>query len=325
MPHSSGGGSSGGGGGYHSGSDGPRGPRCSSRPFAGGTPYVYYDRHLHPHMCYCSEDPTKASPRSRIASYIFLGIFAIAPLAVVIFTGFHNPKKLATDYVANIKIEDRIDTLTAEEEATVQATFQEFYNVTGIAPYLVTMENDAWKASYASLQDYAYRYYVGEFGNDESHWLIAYSGDAGLPRVNWRFEGMQGNNTDNILTTRVTDRFNEAMYKGLSDSAYTVSRAVDEAFKGILPGIMDSSFYVPTPVLIFVIAWAAISSGALIYNVIQGSRAKYMKNAVKAPEGTTLKTCAHCGAQYYDGTVSRCPKCGNAVPDSRFASFGHDR
>lgn len=325
MPHSSGGGSS--GGGFHSSSSsggGRSGPRYSNRPFVGGTAYVYYyGREMRPRMTYCSEDPRTAKGPN-ILSYIFIALFAIIPVAIIVFFGFHNPQKLSTSYASNIDIDDRVNVLSTEEETSLKTTFNEFYEVTGISPYLLTIDNASWSTNYASLEDYAYRAYLGLF-NDESHWLIVYAGDGADPRVGWKFEGMQGNNTDNVLTVKVTDKFNETAYNNLKDSSKSVSASFQGAFEAIMPGIMDKSFYLEPGLIVFSAVWFGISCYALVSTVMSGFRIKAMRNAVKAPEGTTLKTCARCGAQYYDGTLDRCPKCGNAVPDSRFASFGGEK
>ena len=83
--------------------------------------------------------------------------------------------------------------------------------------------------NYNNLEEYAYSAYVNRF-QDEKHWLIVYEelGDvSSLPEdmyrypssdePEWQFWGMQGDDTDPILTAEVTEKFNAIFRQKLID------------------------------------------------------------------------------------------------------------
>ena len=314
MPHSSGGGSS--GGGFHSGSSSP-GPsyRTSSRYFPGATCYVYYGRGGHLCTVY-TNNPNKPTKKSTILTFAIVGVMMIAGGLVAFFGGYHNPKKIPTDYSTSITIQDQTGILDESEKTKLRGTFNEFFTVTGICPSVLTVDNSVWNTHYGSLNGYAYDAYLSRF-KDESHWLIVYS-DAGGSRNNWAFEGMQGNDTDGILYTAVTDRFNKSLHDSLSSNK-PVGESIDASFRLIMPNIMDASYHMELPVLIFVIAWEGILTVALISSIVQCFHNKGMQDAVKLDGQPNIKKCPSCGNEYAQGTVIRCPKCGGML---HFDAFG---
>ena len=320
MPHSSGGGSS--GGGFHSGSGGSSGPsyRTSSRYFPGSTCYVYYGWGGSMRTVYLSGD-AKAATKSRIVSLIGIGAFMLIGVGVAIFAGFHNPQKIATDYPTTMLIEDNTDVLTAAEENTLKATFQEFFDTSGICPSFVSIPNSTWKGHYASLSGYAYQKYLDLF-KDESHWLIVYSDDGN--KTNWAFEGMQGNNTDNVLSVNVTDRFNSYLYDSLSSSA-SVGASVDGAFHTIMPTMMQSYFGLDRGMIIFLAAWEGILGVLFVVTIVGAVRGKGLKNATKIDGELVRKCCPSCGNEYAEGTVTHCPKCGKQLFVDNYAHFSDHR
>lgn len=231
MPHSSGGGSS--GGGFHSGSS-SSGPthRTSSRPFPGAVCYVYYDRKGRAKTLYTNQNP-KTAMRIPVGTFLLLGFLALVPAAIIPIAGNHTPTKLPTNYVHTIHIQDNLEVLSKEDKATLQDTFQQFFDLSGICPGLISVSNATWKAHYPSLESYALQTYLSQY-SDESHWLIVYAADNNA-KSQWAFEGMQGNDTDGILPRRVTDVFNKNMVAGLGDSATSVGSAIDGAFCSIMP------------------------------------------------------------------------------------------
>ena len=83
--------------------------------------------------------------------------------------------------------------------------------------------------------------YVTEF-DDEEHWLVVYSEPTSPdPDFNdWYWEGMQGDDTDNIITVDVADDFKDLMQKYLTaNSRYDVSSAIAAAFDETTPNVMD--------------------------------------------------------------------------------------
>ena len=165
---------------------------------------------------------------------------------------------------------------------------------------------------YESFEDYAYEQYVNTF-KDEKHWLIVYFSRTGTLKENWGFEGMQGNDTDSILYEKVTNLFNETLYKSLKDEETTVSNAFIKAFDTITPDIMTPTFYMDTS---GIIVCSLLGGFIVLFTVVQIINSNHRKNIAKAVQvdGTLeLKTCAHCGNSYYANSVTKCPKCGHDV------------
>ena len=319
MPHSSGGGSSGGGfhsGSSYSGSSTPR-HRYSRTPFAGAICYVYYTPFSHsPRLLYT--DATPGSSKGSIASTIFLSIFMIAPWPFLIWSGFHNPEKLSTNYDTSIVLSDTKDLLTNAQEEAVKEKFEDFFTLSGITPALLVVDDADW-SNFATLEDYAYRRYISLF-SDEKHWLIVFS-TFGSNSARWSFEGMQGNDTDNILTKKVTDTFNKTLYESLGDSVYNLGPSINSAFDSILPGLMDKTFYIETPLIIFGAFWSGICAVGLGKSIYEIFRSRAVSKAVVAPADLSMKTCPHCHASYYAETVDKCPRCGGSVDYPRYAHF----
>ncbi len=157
----------------------------------------------------------------------------------MLFSTFYKPHKLATDYNVSIEIEDRAGVLESEDE--VYGAMSRFYLKTGISPSFVTVNYGDWKKHYVRLETYAYEKYLNMF-TDEKHWLIVYS----EPEENsdgfndWYFEGMQGDETDSILSDELGNEFTTILYNHLCDTTHypTVSNAVAAAFDEMTPKMM---------------------------------------------------------------------------------------
>ena len=313
MPHSSGGGSS--GGGFHGGSS-SSGPsyRTSSRMFPGATCYVYYGRGGRMHTVY-TNGPVGKSRKKNIFSYVLLGVMMAAGVGVAIFGSFHNPTKLSTDYSTTITIQDDINVLSVEEENTLQNTFKEFFTLSGICPSVLTVNDSTWNTHYASLSGYAYDAYLARF-KDESHWLIVYS-EASADHTHWAFEGMQGNDTDKVLFSSVTSRFNESLHSSLSASK-PLGASLEGAFRTIMPGLMDQSFRMETPLIIFLVIWEAALTVALVSAIINGVRNKGIENGFKVEGSAERLRCPSCGNEYIKGTIARCYRCGHILEEGAF-------
>ncbi len=323
MPHSSGGGFS--GGGFHSSSGGGHGSsgssnRTSTRPFPGAFCYVYYTRAGYARTLYTNRDP-KTVQKTSIGTWILLAFFFLVPIGVVLFTGNHTPKKLDTNYATTILVQDDLNVLSAEEEATLDTTFHEFFDISGICPSIVTVQTENWKTKYANLQGFAYDKYLNLF-KDESHWLIVYSADD-TSKKNWAFEGMQGNDTDGILSKKVTDAFNKTCYDNLTGATYTVGGAIDNAFRTIMPTMMDRYFYVEPSLWIFVGIWEAVMVLVTVSTVLGVIRNKNLKTAVKVEGEVKRAMCPHCGNEYIRGTIDRCPKCQAFLDDEDAPRYVH--
>ena len=311
MPHSSGGGGGsfgGGGGSFDSGSSGSDSVHYSNNPFPGADQYVYY-HHGSPHYFYTDVDPTKKpSPLRFLLLLIYLPFLAaLLPMAKGII---NIPKKLPIDYNTAIVINDDADVIT--DEAKLASSLEAFLDKTGIAPAVVTVDNETWQANYADLETYAYDWYVDNFP-DENHWLIMYSepqdpvqGD----RYYW--EGMQGDNTDNIITTQAAEGFNNNLNNLLAQGDRPdVSGSISKAFDDLTPTLMKVTFR-PQILFMGILFFGFIIFHALGMTGVIGSRRKY-RNAVQVVKGAKEVQCSACSGKYMSGTVETCPYCGAPV------------
>lgn len=191
-----------------------------------------------------------------------------------------------------------------------------FYNRTGISPAVITVENSDWQGVYSDLENYAYDLYVNHFA-DESHWLIVYSTPDGYSSSDgfedWYWEGMQGNDTDDVLTKSVTNSFNDELQKNLTArTRYTVSSAISTSFDDLTPTVMKSKvnwtmLFTSIAILAFVCLHACLMIG------INPKARKYAK-AKPCSDAAQEKACEYCGYTYVVDTCTECPHCGAPIP-----------
>lgn len=191
-----------------------------------------------------------------------------------------------------------------------------FYNRTGISPAVITVENSDWQGYYSDLENYAYDLYVNHFA-DESHWLIVYSTPDGYSSSDgfedWYWEGMQGNDTDDVLTKSVTNSFNDELQKNLTArTRYTVSSAISTSFDDLTPTVMKSKvnwamLFTSIAILAFVCLHACLMIG------INPKARKYAK-AKPCSDAAQEKACEYCGYTYVVDTCTECPHCGAPIP-----------
>lgn len=327
MPHSSGGGSHGGGshGGSHGGGGGG-GSSSSTRSsyFLGARHrYVYY-RRGRPYYAYSVYDENdfkkslKGQTIGSIISFIFLIPFVAAPLGI--FSSVLPAKPLKMDYSkTEIVIEDTVDVIDNEDE--LYASLEAFQEKTGITPYIYTITNEEWKDHHSSLENYAYEYYVNEF-EDESHWLLVYStsepDEGGY--VDWYWEGMQGDDTDKILNSGITNAFNDELHKNFLIKNVGVGESFVKAFNSINPKLMKVSG--AGSAIFFILFWY-VFVGLFIFTIISGMiKNKHLKNATEVDMATSEyeakqmeSRCTSCGGAYVPSFSTRvCPHCGATVP-----------
>ena len=137
-----------------------------------------------------------------------------------VFKGvFGKPEKLDMDYAKqDIVIEDRLELIDDKDKERIETSFKNFQDITGITPALVLVDNSLWNANYTNLENYSYELYLQNF-DDEKHWLIVYSEDGNAEEGAWKdwyWEGMQGDDTDSILTASKTDNFTKSLQDALS-------------------------------------------------------------------------------------------------------------
>ena len=316
MPHSSGGGSSSGGfhsssGSSHSSSSSSNSSRISSRPFSGATTYVYYSRGHEPRLMYTNGQPL-ASLKSGVISIFITSFILITVLIIFAFSGFHNPRKVSTNYNTSIVIHDNNGVLSVDEFSSITETFNDFLDKTGISPSLLTV-NEEYVSNPDDLEDYAYDEYLKYF-SDEKHWLIVYYSSKNTAKDNWTFEGMQGNDTDNILTEEVTNKFSRVMYASLHEEDTNLYEALTRSFNEITPTIMDKSYHLDAMQIFIGLFVGAIFTFFIVSQIISLNSQKKLQKAVKIPtKEPELKKCLYCDSSYYAGTIDHCPNCGAPV------------
>ncbi|MDE6742467.1 MAG: hypothetical protein K2J95_01150 [Lachnospiraceae bacterium] len=247
MAHRSGGGSHSGGhhsgGGHHSsgGRGGSNGPHYSNRPFRNSRRFRYYDRHGRERYLYGSEMPKKMGIFSLIVSilplipFILVGIFTL----VYPLSSLRPPKPLSPVYEpTDVHIMDTIGVI--DDKESLEKVLQEFEDTTGISPYIKTVYYDEWIWHYDEFWDYAYSEYLNTF-DDEQHFLIVYTEPENaeeLDFVDWFWEGIQGDDTDPILTESKVDRFGEDLQDNFLRNNISVGKAFEYTFEESLTYMM---------------------------------------------------------------------------------------
>ena len=321
MPHSSGGGSHGGGS-HHSSSHHSSSHRSgsgSSAPvrhvrtsyFAGSKRYVYM-RGSTPHYIYADYDVTKRRSPLRYFILLFYLPF-IFVLSVMARSAIIPPKKLYADYNTSIVVKDNINVIS--DMSGLKRSLQAFYDKTGISPAVFTVKNEDWQNNYSSLENYAYDLYVNAFP-DEKHWLIVYSQPEHPNRSfnDWYWEGMQGDDTSDIITSEKADVFNAKLQRYLSEDSKSVSQAISLAFDETTPNIMKRS--IDGGMIMMLLVFGGFICLHAYLMVFHDPNRKY-RNAIECPEENqsdtvrqnVTETCPYCGNVYVRGSVSRCPNC----------------
>ena len=337
MPHSSGGGSHGGGshggggsshrsshssGGGHSGGGGASlsNTRVSNHRYRGCATYCYYENNK-PHYIYSSYGAKKPAPAIEIVQRIILWLFIVVLMigglgGALIWVSFKTPKKISPPYKKEIIIDDRADLISSSEEDTLMDTLEVFYDKTGIVPAVVTVNNDYWiegenKKDFTKV---AYNEYLAMF-KDEKHWLIMYSQPKEPdPDFNdWYWEGMQGDNTDNILTKDKTREFTDDLHKKfLQTKKYTVGGAINSAFEELNGYVMNTQIN-PVPLCFGIIILACcVPLTIYVLDIHPFKKAKLKKAFFVNTPGNSVPLeaqCDYCGGTYVIGAHLACPFC----------------
>ncbi len=337
MPHSSGGGSrssgSFSGSSGSSGSWGHGGSRSSGA--SGKTPTVSdeYQKGYHRYVLYHDNTADyfySSGPISRKDSRIGLGavilrliLIALGSLFVWVFISdwIHVPQKLPMDYAqTDLRIEDTAGILSLDDKRLLNESFREFQAVSGVTPAILTVRPEDWQEHYDSFSVFAFEAYVTRF-SDESHWLFCYSGDPEADFDDWVWEGMQGDDTDAVLSPRVTERFTDCVQKNLyARNRCSVGEAFSLGIQEILPGLMRTSFQPMAEDAVYVLTYFAILIALPVFLTVSELRKKSplrgKENAIRCPsdEGDVKEdSCAWCGGLYVHGIHIRCPHCGAPV------------
>ncbi|MBR2523208.1 MAG: hypothetical protein IKE53_02070 [Clostridiales bacterium] len=324
MPHSSGGGSH--SGGSHGGSSrsssrssgrsgsrggsGGRSDHVGTRAFPGASRYVYYSGKK-PHFFYANYDVRKGSKSDLIVKILIVVLFVIPltvmPFVLSYFAGVNRPERL--DYIYNYKcvIEDNLDVLDNEDE--LEDVFQDFFDETGIAVSVITVPNSEWQGKGQTLEQYAYDQYLEHF-NNEYYWLIVYSSaTTGDGFDDWHWEGMQGDNTDPVLTPELARGFNENFQKRLTQNKYSVGQALAMSFEELTPKMMKATYNYMMIGIIF----ACFAPFIILVISMAGFHPVLSAHYKKAIECSTKyvdqEACEYCGGVYVVGLHTNCPHC----------------
>lgn len=298
MPHSSGGGSH--SGGSHSGSGfsssssssgGSSAKHIKHTSFPGARRYVYYENYR-PVYVYADYDIRKGTASGKFFSILGSAVsllFGIMLLAMC----YDKPQKMDTSPSYSCEIVDCAGVI--DDADMVQSAIDDFYDETGIPVEVMTVNHFA----------------------DESHWLIVYSTPDGYSSSDgfedWYWEGMQGNDTDDVLTKSVTNSFNDELQKNLTArTRYTVSSAISTSFDDLTPTVMKSKvnwtmLFTSIAILAFVCLHACLMIG------INPKARKYAK-AKPCSDAAQEKACEYCGYTYVVDTCTECPHCGAPIP-----------
>lgn len=298
MPHSSGGGSH--SGGSHSGSGfsssssssgGSSAKHIKHTSFPGARRYVYYENYR-PVYVYADYDIRKGTASGKFFSILGSAVsllFGIMLLAMC----YDKPQKMDTSPSYSCEIVDCAGVI--DDADMVQSAIDDFYDETGIPVEVMTVNHFA----------------------DESHWLIVYSTPDGYSSSDgfedWYWEGMQGNDTDDVLTESVTNSFNDELQKNLTArTRYTVSSAISTSFDDLTPTVMKSKvnwtmLFTSIAILAFVCLHACLMIG------INPKARKYAK-AKPCSDAAQEKACEYCGYTYVVDTCTECPHCGAPIP-----------
>ena len=319
MPHSSGGGSHGGGhhGGHGHGGRGGSGVRLSHKPFKGSRRFIYYHSRR-PAFVYSNKQPDNKENAGSIIAFAVMLFLTAAFSLLFFFISLLPPSRLDDSNISTkIVIEDDADIITDEEEEELADSLKAFHKVTGIVPSVVTVNNEDWQDDYRNLEKYSYDRYLAMF-SDEKHWLIVYS-EPEVPDEDfndWYWEGMQGDDTDRILTVKKADIFNKKLHKLLLQrDRYTVAEAICSAFDDLTPKIMGRSAEQSNLVgFLLIFSFSAIGGTVLLIVGIKAFKKFTGAFEVGADEVIRQTRCNYCGGIYVAGHHTNCPYCQAQVP-----------
>lgn len=150
--------------------------------------------------------------------------------------------------------------------------------------------------------------------------IVDFYDETGIPveimtvnNEDWYWEGMQGNDTDDVLTKSVTNSFNDELQNNLTArTRYTVSSAISTSFDDLTPTVMKSKvnwtiLFTSIAILAFVCLHACLMIG------INPKARKYAK-AKPCSDAAQEKACEYCGYTYVVDTCTECPHCGAPIP-----------
>lgn len=303
MPHSSGGGSS--SGGSHSGSH--RGRHISRKYYRGADRYVRYKKNGDMEIAYSHRHIGFLGKGINWLGLVLAGL-AMYGNIIIGASAFEDREKIdVNSYQSEIFISDGANAISNFPK--LGARLDEFQDLTGISICVKTVYDSEWKPESYDLESYAYNEYLRQF-DDEYHWLLVYSVNDQKGKDKWSWEGMQGDNTDVILTEDYAEKFTKTVQKSL-EKGESFDVAVEEGLDKISSDIMTK----PDLTLLF---GALMLAGIIIYVSYTffiegktGNRTRYIRVPGEYDDKPVMKRCYSCGREYIEGTVKVCPYCYN--------------
>ncbi len=219
MPHSSGGGSS--GGGFHGGSSSGNSNHISTHYYPGARRFRrhYTDGRTDDYI-YARSKPGKTG----ISTLVIIAIMGAIFIMATGFSAFSDaPKFIVPKYRDDPAVHDVANVMTEEEENELQAQIRIYNQTTGICPVIYTTYDEEWNREYENLEKFTYDKYVSNF-SDEQHFVIVYSipvNDAVftpgsvVTSKEFKWEAVQGDETDPIITESAFRRFGKVIQKDL--------------------------------------------------------------------------------------------------------------
>ncbi len=266
---------------------------------------------------------------SFIISLVFVIPFVIAGI-VITYTGLKGavPVKLRPSYVSpQSHIEDNAGCIT--ETNRLEGTLKAFEQKTGICPYVLTVNNSDWAVNYTSLESFAYTSYLERF-SDEQHFLVVYSEPENGKNSefnDWFWEGMQGDDTDAIISETHFRKFQTALHAGLARKGVSVEDAFSDAFSDSLsymmkPGIPTDEYTLE--MLVFALIWDIFVTAFLIslINSWINSRRTYYDASGTPVSGTAGSDIPRMtgGSAEYSGVYSSGSRYGGQYGGSRYGA-----
>ena len=202
--------------------------RISSSFFPGARRYSYTSFGKTRYI-YSINDPAQKFRPARLLTLLFYIPFIL--VLGVTMTKL-SPVSFKKPDSTEIIIKDEADAITSDGESELRSVLSQFNKKSGVVPAVITVDESQWENT--TLENYAYTRYLSEF-TDEMHWLIVYSDPA--DGVNWSFEGMQGDDTVNIITNNAADTFNSRLTVNLDTEGSEVGSSISDAFEYIMPQV----------------------------------------------------------------------------------------
>lgn len=205
---------------------------------------------------------------SIIRAIVFL-IF-IFWLCVGIISSYDFTDSFKEQVPGQAKIFDE-DNLLGNTANTLKA-MQAFEEKTNIQVVLLAVDNEEWQRKNSTLAYYAANKYTDLWPNDETKWLIVYADDKvkkdssdmnSYFKSGWRFEGVQGDDTDSILTLKATDAFNTEVTRSMNqnnDPAKAFTDGFDKLTKTVIVPKLSPAKRVALGLIVFLIFQMVIAA-----------------------------------------------------------------